>query len=163
EADQLRLRCRPRGIQKKSNVIWFRRDVTRFCCRSRERENSCLTLQHRSRRDHTHSMLRGQGAPLVVKVGPSDQPLRLEMGKGSREFARRGNRSEGRANGDRRSRQKTERCLWPIRQEKRYAILLAKPNGTERVGVLVDFSVQPRIRQGWASRRQQGDCGRITV
>ena len=45
--------------------------------------------------------------------------------------------------------------------QKRDAILLAYANGTEHLGVLPDFSVQPRIRQGWASWRQQGKRRRI--
>jgi len=107
-------------------------------------------------------MLRRHGAPLAVKDRPSDQHLRFEMGKGSIEFVRRAYGIEGRANGDRRSREKTERCLRPVRLEKRYAIVLAKPNGMERVGVPLDFSPQLRIRQRWTSRGQQGDRGRIT-
>jgi hypothetical protein len=85
------------------------------------------------------------------------------MGKGSIEFARRAHGNDGRAEGDRRSREKTKRSLRSIRQEKRCAMLLAKANSTKDLGALLDFSAQPRIRQGWASGRQQGDCGRINV
>jgi hypothetical protein len=85
------------------------------------------------------------------------------MGESRIQFVRRANEIKRRANADGRSREKTDRCLRPIRQEKRYAILLANAEGTEHVGVLPDFSVQPRIGQGHASRRQQGDCSRIIV
>src|SRR5215467_10515057 len=93
-------------------------------------------------------MLRRHGPPLAIKDRPSDQHLRFEMGKGSIEFVRRAYGIEGRASGDRRSREKTERRLRPVRLEKRYAIVLAKPDGTERVGVPLDFSPQPAHTSG---------------
>ena len=108
-------------------------------------------------------MLRRHGTLPSIKVRRSDQSLRLKVGENSVEFVRRAHGIEGCANRDCRSRDKTEGCLRPVRQEKRYAILPANADGTERVGVLPDLSVQPRIGQGHATRRQQGECGRIMV
>lgn len=90
-------------------------------------------------------MLHRHGTLLSIKLARSDQHLSLEMGESRIQFVRRANEIKRRANADGRSREKTDRCLRPIRQEKRYAILLPNAEGTEHMGVLPDFSVQPRI------------------
>src|SRR5271166_6578118 len=149
-------------MQKKGNIIWLRQDVigASRSCQSGEYEDSCLALEIRSRCDHVYSMLRRHGELLSVKIGRSNQRLRFKMGQSSTEFVHRANGIKGRANGDRRSREKTDGCLRPIRQQKRYAILLAYANGTEHLGVLPHFTVEPRISQRWASGRQQGESCR---
>jgi hypothetical protein len=97
-----------------------------------------------------HSTLRSS------KVRCSDQHLGFEIGKRRIEFICRASGIKGRASGDSRNREKIERHLWSVGQEKRYAILLADADGTQRTDLLLYFSAKLPIRERLAIGCEQG-------